>query len=409
MPNPTYSSATLSNYNDNAPADDGSAVAANKTKWVTVKDEIGDPLKNFASDMNTNVASAVGAVKQYLTRTLAKSTAYPVVAADDGAMFLVSGDTTITLPAVATAGDGFRLAIKKTDASNTVTIDPNASETIDGDSTSRTMTNQYQTIELVTDASTWHIVGDDDLQSISKLTPTDSNLMVGDGTNWVNESGATLRTSLGLGTGDAVTFTSLMAAAGSVSAPSYAFQGDADTGMYWPGANQLALATAGAAALSIDANGQINLPKQPSFLARTTSSQANVTGDGTAYTVQFPVEVFDQNGDFDGTSTFTAPVTGRYLLAAKVRLIGLTANHTGTNYGSSIVTSNRNYPLGDVNFWTLRDQINNFYDMYQTAIVDMDAADTATVVVNVNATDKTVDIHSHATDARTAFGGCLLQ
>ena len=40
-------------------------------------------------------------------------------------------------------------------------------------------------------------------------SPTDSNLLVGDGTNYVLESGATLRTSLGLGTSDNPTFASV--------------------------------------------------------------------------------------------------------------------------------------------------------------------------------------------------------
>ena len=37
------------------------------------------------------------------------------------------------------------------------------------------------------------------LDDISEITPTDSVFIVGDGTNWVGESGATARTSLGLG------------------------------------------------------------------------------------------------------------------------------------------------------------------------------------------------------------------
>jgi len=44
------------------------------------------------------------------------------------------------------------------------------------------------------------------LADIAALTPTDGNIIVGDGSNFVLESGATARTSLGLGTGDAVTF-----------------------------------------------------------------------------------------------------------------------------------------------------------------------------------------------------------
>ena len=41
---------------------------------------------------------------------------------------------------------------------------------------------------------------------IENLTPTDGNFIVGDGTAWVAESGATVRTSLGLGTTDSPTF-----------------------------------------------------------------------------------------------------------------------------------------------------------------------------------------------------------
>jgi len=44
----------------------------------------------------------------------------------------------------------------------------------------------------------------DNLDDIAALTPTDSNILVGDGTNWVLESGATARASLGLAVGSDV-------------------------------------------------------------------------------------------------------------------------------------------------------------------------------------------------------------
>lgn len=50
---------------------------------------------------------------------------------------------------------------------------------------------------------------DAQLDDISGLAVTDSNFMVGDGANWVAESGATVRTSLGLGSGDSPTFAGL--------------------------------------------------------------------------------------------------------------------------------------------------------------------------------------------------------
>ena len=39
---------------------------------------------------------------------------------------------------------------------------------------------------------------DDDLDDIAALTPTDGNFIVGDGTDWTVESGATARASLGV-------------------------------------------------------------------------------------------------------------------------------------------------------------------------------------------------------------------
>lgn len=47
---------------------------------------------------------------------------------------------------------------------------------------------------------------DAQLADLAGLTPTDGNIIVGDGSNFVLESGATARTSLGLGTGDSPTF-----------------------------------------------------------------------------------------------------------------------------------------------------------------------------------------------------------
>lgn len=53
--------------------------------------------------------------------------------------------------------------------------------------------------------------GDADLTAIAALAKTDGNIIVGNGSTWVAESGATARTSLGLGTGDSPTFTNVTA------------------------------------------------------------------------------------------------------------------------------------------------------------------------------------------------------
>lgn len=51
---------SISGYNTNPPPDDGTTGANNQLKWSKHKDKIGDPLKNLAESINTNVLSAFG-------------------------------------------------------------------------------------------------------------------------------------------------------------------------------------------------------------------------------------------------------------------------------------------------------------------------------------------------------------
>ena len=86
------------------------------------------------------------------------TTGYTVTLADATKVLAVdatAGDVTITLLASATAGDGFALTVIKTDTSiNTVTIDGNGAETIDGVAT-LVLTAQYQGAGIRSDASNW--------------------------------------------------------------------------------------------------------------------------------------------------------------------------------------------------------------------------------------------------------------
>lgn len=101
--------------------------------------------------------------------------------------------------------------------------------------------------------------------------------------------------------------------------PPYSFSGDTDTGMYSEGANQVNLSTGGTAALSIDSNQILTFPSQPAFKAYiSTVLSGQSSGAITELTTQY-TEVFDQNADFDATTTgrFTAPVDGIYLFSGQ--------------------------------------------------------------------------------------------
>lgn len=68
-----------------------------------------------------------------------------------------SASITVTLP-VAADSDGTVIVVKKTDSSsNTVVVDGNGSETIDG-ATTQTLTSQYDSISVACDGAVWWIV-----------------------------------------------------------------------------------------------------------------------------------------------------------------------------------------------------------------------------------------------------------
>lgn len=89
--------------------------------------------------------------------TSVTSTSYTVLAADS--MLLVDDDTaggavTVTMLAAATAGDSYELTIKKLGTTGNVVV--SASDNIDGASTA-TLTNQYESITVVCNGSTYYI------------------------------------------------------------------------------------------------------------------------------------------------------------------------------------------------------------------------------------------------------------
>jgi len=148
--------------------------------------------------------------------------------------------------------------------------------------------------------------------------------------------------------------------------------------------------------MTIDSTGAVTMPTQPAFLAQPGGSQNNLSNNDS---VAFASERFDQNGDF-ASSTFTAPVTGKYQLNLNVRLQSL---DTDANYHMfQLETSNRNYqwmvtPSGlssDATYWFA--SIN--------VLADMDANDTADVHYYQNGGADQADIE----EGGTSFSGYLV-
>ena len=182
-----YTSVTVTGYNASPPPDDGTQVATNEITWAGIKTKIGDPLNTAIASVNTNIGTAFGKTAE--GQILTKSGDYTVTTSDQGALIVVSATATITLPAAGTAGSSFRLTIKNTSTSGTVTITPNGTETIDGAST-LALTSAQDVASIVSDGSNWQTVCD----RITPTVQTRKNLLVnGDFRLW--QRGTTISSS----------------------------------------------------------------------------------------------------------------------------------------------------------------------------------------------------------------------
>lgn len=113
-------------------------------------DEIGINTSTPASTLD--IQGSLGFITTTITSATTLNQAHHVILASDA-----SGSFTITLPAAA-SNTGKVYYIKKTNSSaNTITIDGNGAETIDGAATA-SITTQYDVIRIICDGSAWHII-----------------------------------------------------------------------------------------------------------------------------------------------------------------------------------------------------------------------------------------------------------
>lgn len=150
-----YVDVSVLNYNDGAPADDGSQVPANKVQWSTVKNEIGDPLKTAVESINTNVGSAVDKLMGGGGVT-SVTPAYTVQASDQGKLVVATSSGTVTTATAATVGSPFVHGILN-NSSGTLTVEGAGSETVDGQ-TNITLPPGAGVV-LFTDGTNWLTTG----------------------------------------------------------------------------------------------------------------------------------------------------------------------------------------------------------------------------------------------------------
>lgn len=217
---------------------------------------------------------------------------------------------------------------------------------------------------------------------------------------FVRKTGAALATpDIGVATG-----TSLQAIIGNVTPAAGTFTALTSTGATTLGDNAADVFTVTSDKVVTSLAGGLNLPLQASFSAYLSTTQLNKVGTvATTYTIIFDTEIQDQNADYNNaTGVFTAPVTGRYLFTSSVLLIGQTISNGSQLF---LTTSNRSWVLNG----TARPAGTSWQYMAGSAIVDMDASDTAQIDIQAfgEAAD-TVDVYGQGSPIYTWFTGQLI-
>ena len=167
--------------------------------------------------------------------------------------------------------------------------------------------------------------------------------------------------------------------------------------------------------MHIDANGRVTKPLQPSFQARSNVANINLStyaGTTVALTTVFNAEYFDIGNNYNtATSTFTAPVNGRYYFYTQLQI---TANATTSDHSWGInlhfqVNSAGNHANG---YQSLSTSATTLFGSYGLAvkenILNLAANDTVRVAISGNANINAGTIESVTNDGRCRFGGHLL-
>lgn len=139
-------------------------MATNTTNFNFIKPAVNDVADQdlwggYLNKNWDNLDSFLKIARDTLVTT--KTGAYAITSSDRNGLIqadATSGAFNISLPTAASVGNGFFVSVKKIDSSsNAITIDPNGSETIDGEST-KAISEQFETLSLVSDGSNWKLL-----------------------------------------------------------------------------------------------------------------------------------------------------------------------------------------------------------------------------------------------------------
>jgi len=134
--------------------------------WVSIPISVANTVGSIGNNNDALFQQVFGASSLGNQRNLTSptttvdSTPYTITAEDRILLIdddTVGGDVTINIPSAATLLDGWSITIKKLGSTGDIILDPNGSETIDGDTT-RTVRQKLESTCLVSDGSNWQVM-----------------------------------------------------------------------------------------------------------------------------------------------------------------------------------------------------------------------------------------------------------
>jgi hypothetical protein len=225
------------------------------------------------------------------------------------------------------------------------------------------------------------------------INATNGPISIASGTGQIDIGASATNSTINLGTGAGVKVVTL---GSTTTTSSLALK---------YGTGNFLLASASGNVMTATSAGLINYPLQSAFLAVLATTVTNKTGDGTNYSIVFDTEVFDQNSNFDGVSTFTAPVTGRYRFSMGLTFIGLTNAYLDAFI--RFITTNRSY-LGNRINPAASFVSGGYLGLTFSVLTDMTAGDTAVMAANASNSTKVIGVYGvDSTNVYTYFSGGL--
>ena len=167
--------------------------------------------------------------------------------------------------------------------------------------------------------------------------------------------------------------------------------GDSDVGRinYTHSDNVMRFINNGSENMTINTDGEVTMANQPCF--RIGSGTQNNIAVSTNVNAVFDNEIFDIGANF-ASSTFTAPVTGRYFFTVSFRLSSL---DTASSYLQVVlVASNRNTTLHTLSDISNHMSADDEYSFAAESLTDMDAGDTALVRIRIQGGTAQTDVSS---------------